>query len=741
MKWFWLAAFGAVTCLYAQSLEEKSRRVLALIGKAEEAPPKEVREIVAEALPLIRAICTEAPGDTLCTKYYPQILDLHAYALYFEQKLDSALIYSDSAFRMLERGGHIREAAGVLGNLAYYYHHKGEVPKAIEAHYKVWDRAAALRDTKLLYYTMNNLAAVFHEIGLQDSAMRFYLRALRYAEALGDLALTGTTLNNLARSYYDQGLHRDALRYGWRALELRLAQGDTAGAATSFSNLGAYYEGLSQTDSALAMLRQALTLARQSRSVSAQALAISNLARIYMNKQQWDSAYAYLEELLALRANAPEAERFRTYAAVMNFYEKKASFTSDPTLKQKIYLKALEWHKKTEPLLPFIKDIDVLRNYHGILYRVYSGLGDYREALKAHERYVLYRDSLVNRKAQQSAIESRYLYEWQQREKAIFQEQLRQEERRKRLQIGLLFLALLALGAAIAAWFFQKLYRQTQLQRDVIAQQKQKIEEAYGIIQDQHEELRKSLRYAQRIQKALLPSEEVLQMLPYPAALWYQPSQEVGGDFYWLRALKSSGEYMLVLGDATGHGVPGGFMTVLGISLLESIWEEGVTDMEGIAAMLSHRLSLYLHSEESTGVKDGIEALFVRIQPHTRLLRYVNAGGSVRGFYVSSGRIAELTRSGPGLGHDILGSPQVWKEEAVELGSEGRLILFSDGLRDQLSENGRKWPLKHLRELILETTSLPPDQALTYLRTEWNLHKGHMSQVDDVSVWILDIKG
>jgi hypothetical protein len=105
---------------------------------------------------------------------------------------------------------------------------------------------------------------------------------------------------------------------------------------------------------------------------------------------------------------------------------------------------------------------------------VYSGLGDYRGALKAHERYVLYRDSLVNRKAQQSAIESRYLYEWQQREKAIFQEQLRQEERRKRLQIGLLFLALLALGAAIAAWFFQKLYRQTQLQRDIIAQQKQK---------------------------------------------------------------------------------------------------------------------------------------------------------------------------------------------------------------------------------------------------------------------------
>jgi len=80
--------------------------------------------------------------------------------------------------------------------------------------------------------------------------------------------------------------------------------------------------------------------------VSAQALAISNLARIYMNKQQWDSAYAYLEELLALRANAPEAERFRTYASVMNFYEKKASFTSDPTLKQKMYLKALEWHKK-----------------------------------------------------------------------------------------------------------------------------------------------------------------------------------------------------------------------------------------------------------------------------------------------------------------------------------------------------------------------------------------------------------
>jgi len=710
---------------YGQS-REKAGRLLDLIHRAEEAPSKEVRAIVQEALPLAQAICEEAPRDTLCQKYFPQVLDLYGYVLYFEQKLDSALIYSDSAFRLLEKSGYIREAAGVLGNVAYYYHQKGQIPNAIEAHYKVWDRAAALQDTKLLFYTMNNLAAVFQEIGLQDSAIRFYLRALTYAEAMGEPALQGTVINNLALIYYNQRLRQEAIRYAWMSLELRLKQKDTAGAAVSLSNLGAYYEEMDRTDSALLVLNQALAYARQSKSPYAHALVLSNLARIYMNKQKWDSAYTYLSELLSLRKNASEAERFRAYLGMIHFYERQAAHTPDPALQKKLYLEALSWNQRAEPLLRFVKEIDVLRNYHGSLYRVYLGLKDYDRALQAYQNHITYRDSLMNRKAQQSAIESRYLYEWQQREKALFQERIQEEERRKRLQIALLFAALLGIGAAVAAWFFQKLYRQTQIQRDIIADQKQKIEEAYNIIQDQHEELRKSLRYAQRIQKALLPSEEALQALPYPSIVWYQPCQEVGGDFYWLRQMSKAQGYFLALADGTGHGVPGGFMTVLGLSLLESLWEEGVTDLEGLAAIFSHRLSLYLHSEEASGVKDGIEALFLIISPQDNRLRYVNAGGSVRGFYIHEGNLTELTRSGPGLGYDILGSAMTWEMHEIDISSGGRLVLFSDGLRDQLGENGRKWPLRRLREILSETATLPPDQALTYLKTEWSLHKGHI---------------
>ncbi len=724
--------------IYGQSAS-RAEELIQLIHRAEEVPPKAVRPIVEEALPLARAACQEAPRDTLCQKYFPQVLDLYGYTMYFEQKLDSALLYSDSAFRLLERAGYIREATGVLGNLAYYYHQKGQIPNAIEAHYKVWDRAAALQDTKLLFYTMNNLAAVFHEIGLQDSAIGFYLRALTYAEALREPALQGTVINNLARIYYDQRLYQEALHYAWRSLELRLQQQDTVGAAVSLSNLGAYYEEMDYTDSALAILRQSLSYGRQGGSSHAQALALSNLARIFMNKRQWDSAYTYLSTLLSLRANASEAERFRTYLSLIHFYERQAAHTPDPKIQKKLYFKALEWNQKAAPLLISVKEIDVLRNYYGTLYKVYLALGDYSEALRAYQNHILYRDSLVNRKAQQSAIESRYLYEWQQREKALFQERLQEEERRKRLLIALLFAALLGMGAAVAAWFFRKLYRQTQVQRDIIANQKQKIEEAYNIIQDQHEELRKSLRYAQRIQKALLPTEEVLRSLPFPSVVWYQPQQEVGGDFYWMRQVHKGRGYMMVLGDGTGHGVPGGFMTVLGISLLESLWEEGVTDLEGIAAILSHRLSLYLHSEEAGGVKDGIEALILLLNLPDHRLRYVNAGGSVRGFYLNQGNLIELTKSGPGLGHDILGAPMNWEVQEIDIAQGGRLVVFSDGLRDQLGENKRKWAIRHLRELILETATLPPDQALTYLKTEWSLHKGHMPQVDDVCVWIMDL--
>ncbi len=711
--------------------------LVGLIRAAEEAAPHEVPGLVQRMLPLARAACASRPQDTLCLKYAPQVLDLWAYALFFEGKLDSALLLSDSAYKLLERTGYIREAASVLGNVAYYHHQKGQIVSAIEANYKVLELAKTLDDTRLLFYTSNNLAAIFQEIGIEDSATRFYLKALDYGEKLGAKDLVATVLNNLAKFYYDQGLCQSALSYAKRALALRMESGDTAGAAITYANLGAYYQELGRVDSAKAALQAALYWSRRSNYKNAQALALINLSRLYADAGLWDSARTCLDQLLEFRKNASESERFRAYLAMLSFYYRQSE--AKPTLRRTLSQQALHWRTQALPLLPHVKEVDLVRNFYSATYRIFANLGDTVRAFRDYMIYIALSDSLLSKESRRSAIESRYQYEWQQRERSLLAQQIQLEERRKRQLVWLGVMGILLLVVGLGAFWFYRLYRQMQLQRDVIAESSARLQEAHAVIKAQHDELRQSLRYAQRIQRALLPDPMRMQQLPFTCRIWFQPRGEVGGDFYWLRRIGEGDRYLIAIGDCTGHGVPGGFMTMMLIALLETALEQEAIDLSGAAAFISHRLREHLHADKHEGVQDGAELVLIELDLRSAKMRYINAGGSMRGWWVSPACLEEIRPTGPGLGYNPLGRPMAWTECPVDISAGGRLYLFSDGYRDQLSPAGRKFPWKHLQRDLPSFQREPIVSVQDQLITRWEQHRGGTAQVDDVTVCLLEL--
>lgn len=708
-----------------------------LIRAAEEAAPHEVSGLVQKMLPLAQVACAGNPQDTLCLKYFPQVLDLWAYALFFEGKVDSALLLSDSAYKLLERAGYIREAAGALGNVAYYHHQRGEIVSAIEANYKVLELAQALGDAKLSFYTSNNLAAIFQEIGLEDSAARFYQRALAYGEKLGAKDLLATVLNNLAKFYYDQGLYRAALDYTHRALRLRMESGDTTGTAIAYANLGAYYQESGQIDSAKAALQAALYWSKRASYKNAQALALINLSRLYAGLSLWDSAQTYLRQLLELRKEAPPSEQFRAYMAMLTFYYRQAE--ANPTRRHALSKQALPWWAQAQALLPHIKELDLLRNFYSLSYRLFSYLGDTAKAFQDYMAYIALSDSMRSREAQRAAIESRYQYEWQQRERSLLARQIQLEERRKRQLIWMGFMGVLLVVVGIGAFWLYRLYRQMQWQRDLIAERNERLQQAHALIQAQHDELREGLRYAQRIQRALLPDPTQMQSLPFTWRMWFQPRDEVGGDFYWLRPISGGERYLIAVGDCTGHGVPGGFMTMMLIALLETALEQEATDLVGAARFISQRLREHLHAGKQEGVQDGAELLLFELGFASAKMRYLNAGGSIRGWWVSRGQIEEIHSTGPSLGYDALERPLVWEEQELDIAAGGRLYLFSDGYRDQLSPKRRKFPWKQLQKELLAWQEEPLDHVQKKLITRWHEHKGATAQVDDLTVCLIEL--
>jgi len=729
---------GAVGLIWAQQgwLEQVER----ILAAAEEAPDHQVEALARQALRLFPPNAWPVQ-DSAVALHAGQALDLLAYGLAHRGQVDSALLWCDSAYKLLSRFGHRQKALLVKANLAYYYHQKGRIIEAIQTHKDILALASAQGDLNLLYYTYNNLGGLFSEIGLQDSAAELYRQALLIADSLKDLRLKATTLNNLAALYETQHLHNYAKQYALEALRLRLALSDSAALPNTFSNLARLYHHQKQLDSAYLYYRQAFLVAKATNNRHSLATAATNLGTFFIQAKQPDSAAHYLRLALALREKSSPNERFKAYKSQVELYTLLAE--NNPR-RLDFLQQAYSWAQKGEALVETSKqvyDLDALQAFYGQVRSLYAALGLWDKAYRAQAQYYLYRDSLANQKTLRKALETRYQYEWQKHEQALQNAMLRQQiqaeekQKRQRLWIGFLgTVSVLLLGGGVVLW---SLYRQTRQQRDLITYQKAQLELSHARIAEQHAELLQSLRYARRIQQALLPDKATLDLLPFSHALWFQPLTEVGGDFYYTRRLGEA-EILLVLGDCTGHGVPGGFMTVLAISLLERLLEtEGPFDLPQRLQALQAGFLHLLHAERQDSVQDGMEASFAQIDLAQRELVVVTAGHYA--WWLQNGVLHSLPPTGPGIGQALREASPTWSARKIPFLDGGRLVLASDGVRDQLGPSHRKWGRKKWEEALLSTAPLPPDQALQAIREAWEAFRQTTPQIDDLTVWIIDL--
>ncbi|MCS7163008.1 MAG: tetratricopeptide repeat protein [Bacteroidia bacterium] len=711
-----------------------------LIEEAENAPEPQVESKAQAALSYFRNHFSSPIGDSLVALYVGQALDLLGYGVAYRGQFDSALFWSDSAYRLLSRFGHFEKAAEVKENIAYYYHQKGLIPQAIAAHQAVIQigRLRGLR--RLLFYALNNLGALFAEIGLLDTAAAFYKEALFLADSVGNPHLKMYTLHNLASLYESQELWDYALHYAHESRKLGQNTTDSSTLANTLSLLGYLYRKKQRIDLAIIYYRQAYETARRAGTLAVQAAIASSLGATYLSRGQWDSAYAYLHQASQLRERLGPVERFKAYTGLLNFFLLRLE-SLPPGQKAYYTAQALAWQQKASHLLRNspIYDLEALMDFHLNSQRLFKTLGRYAEAYSHYQQYVLYRDSLRNLKNQRKALEARYQYEWFQHERSLREAMLRQqiaaEERQKRQQLWIGFLGFIALGLVTTAGVLWRLNRRIRAQRDLISEQKTALQNSYQIIAQQHEEIQQSLHYARRIQNALLAGEE--KTFPLPNALWYQPQSVVSGDFYWTQSIQP-GFYLGVVGDCTGHGVPGGFMTVLAISLLEqALKTEGKLSLPALAEFLHENFLALLHTEEAQGVRDGMEGTFFWLSL-TEGKGEILTAGSYAWWIDRQGRVEEIPPLGPGIGLRRSLGGVLWRAQPFTLAEKSRLVLATDGLTDQLNPAGKRWGRRTWRTLLEETATSSPAEALGILQQRWEAYRAQMAPVDDVTVWLID---
>ncbi len=287
-----------------------------------------------------------------------------------------------------------------------------------------------------------------------------------------------------------------------------------------------------------------------------------------------------------------------------------------------------------------------------------------------------------------------------------------------------------------------------QSQRDEIEGQRNYLSNQNRLIINSNRQLTDSLLYAKKIQDAAVPSQDMMNGFFGDCLVFWRPLNIVSGDFYW--AVQVGNYKFLAVADCTGHGVPGAFMSMLGITLLNDIvMHENVAKLTAARVLdqLRAKLKEALRQTGRPGeAADGIDLAFCIFNAKSMQMQYAGAFRPL--IIIRNGEIVEYKADKMPCGVYINESPH-FTNNIVDLQSGDVLYMYSDGIADQFSGGPelRKFTIRRMKEMLVEVHQKPFEQQkllITKTIDDWRkpLSKtGKQSaQVDDILLIGLRIK-
>ena len=289
----------------------------------------------------------------------------------------------------------------------------------------------------------------------------------------------------------------------------------------------------------------------------------------------------------------------------------------------------------------------------------------------------------------------------------------------------------------------QKLLEQTVRERTAeIMLQKDEITLQKHLIEEKHREIADSINYAKRIQTALLTSQEYFDSITPENFLIWRPKDVVSGDFYWAYQFEINNQEIVVwcAADCTGHGVPGAFMSMLGMSFLnEIVIENAVYSPDQILDKVRKKIVSALEQGNTSNIeqKDGMDMALCVWNKSTNELVYAGANNPawiIRSINQGKGfEIIELKANRMPVGYYT--EMKEFTKQSFQLQKGDNIYVFTDGIVDQFGgPDGKKFKSKKLKETLLGFQHLNmKDQALM-INKEFDDWKGMNEQIDDLCI-------
>ncbi len=577
---------------------------------------------------------------------------------------------------------------------------------------------------------------LFDEIDMKNGVASCLLNIGQIYNLMGNR--NDTTQNNKALSYYNKALaiykksnneFKIAQTYNSIGIEYDqkatiysdiAKQNDTVNGVNTILQSDIYYQY------AIENLTKGLKIYQKLNYTLGIAQITNNIGTIYMNQDKFNVALKYLNLSLDANMQSNNTKEIATnMLSIASCYLKMN--------KPKIALKYLNEGFK------YVKIVDIpilYQNYYEEYAQVYKNLKKYGLAFKYHVYFTAVKDSLLKADNLTTINEVQALYknEIKDKELQLAAEQLSKEKaitQKKQLQIYSITVFTLLL---IAVTIYILISLRDKKRSNKILAEKNKY------ISRQQKEITDSITYASKIQSAVLPQKKYVDKIFKEYFILFKPQHIVSGDFFWVKEVNDL--ITIVVADCTGHGVPGAFMSMLGLSFLNEISNAKKIKSTGeILNELRKRVVNSLHQTGKEGEqKDGMDISIITWYREENYLEFSGANNPL--YLIRNGKLTEYKGDKMPIGIHV--KQDDFKTIRIPINRGDCVYLFSDGYADQFGgPKGKKYKYKTLKKLLLANSHLPMSNQKQILDKEIEKWKAYINpydnkpyqQIDDILVF------
>lgn len=258
---------------------------------------------------------------------------------------------------------------------------------------------------------------------------------------------------------------------------------------------------------------------------------------------------------------------------------------------------------------------------------------------------------------------------------------------------------------------------------------------AHEIIYNQNIEIGASILYAKRLQESVLPNQKKIREIFPDSFIMYKPKDIVSGDFYVVDLLKTNESEVMptfIVGDCTGHGVPGAVLSLMcNVLIRESFTRQEVNTPSEALDFVRSRLINFFKSKRNGRIRDGMDVAFCVFNKSKNQLYFSGAYNSC--VVVSGKSLKEYKGDRQHVGYTDKPSP--YTNHIIDVKKGDMVFLYTDGYVDQFGGHGdKKYTKRKLHLLFRNAYYLTMEEFGKFLESSFIEWKGKFEQIDDVTV-------